>query len=206
MSSRSTIALLFFGMVASAYSGIDLTPTVNEYAANGYKFQQLIFKDEKRRIEYEPPRGWNFEGGANQLQLKPKNNFAEAAITVTPLSKPQPLDENTRTALREQFIASLPVGSQFAKVEEEVTNSVLLNGNESSEITVSYQSTGEKFLRSALFVNLKDAQLMFRLTARKDDFQALHRDFKSSIFSWHWTEPDQAPVHVSKNAEQAPVQ
>jgi len=206
MSSRSTIALLFFGMVASAYSGIDLTPTVNEYAANGYKFQQLIFKDEKRRIEYEPPRGWNFEGGANQLQLKPKNNFAEAAITVTPLSKPQPLDENTRTALREQFIASLPVGSQFAKVEEEVTNSVLLNGNESSEITVSYQSTGEKFLRSALFVNLKDAQLMFRLTARKDDFQALHRDFKSSIFSWHWTEPDQAPVHVSKNAEQEPVQ
>ena len=206
MSSRSTIALLFFGMVASAYSGIDLTPTVNEYAANGYKFQQLIFKDEKRRIEYEPPRGWNFEGGANQLQLKPKNNFAEAAITVTPLSKPQPLDENTSTALREQFIASLPVGSQFAKVEEEVTNSVLLNGNESSEITVSYQSTGEKFLRSALFVNLKDAQLMFRLTARKDDFQALHRDFKSSIFSWHWTEPDQAPAHVSKNAEQAPVQ
>ena len=206
MNLRLIILGPLFATTLSVYGGIDLTPSVQEYSANGMKFRQLVFNDEKRRIEYEPPQDWSFDGGTNQLHLKPKKNFAEALISVAPLNKPQPLDENARQALREQFIASLPVGSQFAKVEEEVTNSVLLNGNESSEITVSYQSTGEKFLRSALFVNLKDAQLMFRLTARKDDFQALHRDFKSSIFSWHWTEPDQAPVHVSKNAEQAPVQ
>lgn len=209
MSTRSTslqqatawqaIALFLLLLAAPSNGGIDLTPSPTEYVANGMKFQQIIFKDEKQRIEYEPPQGWNFGGGANQLHLKPKKNFAEAVITVTPLSKPQAFDENARQALREQFIASLPVGSQFTKVEEEVSNPVLLNGNESFEITVSYQSTGEKFFRSALFVNLRDTQLVFRLTARKDDFQALHREFKGSIFSWHWisendatAQPDQA--------------
>src|SRR5437879_10796417 len=161
MNLRLIILDPLFATTLSVYGGIDLTPSVQEYSANGMKFRQLVFNDEKRRIEYEPPQDWSFDGGTNQLHLKPKKNFAEALISVAPLNKPQPLDENARQALREQFIASLPVGSQFAKVEEEVRNPVLLNGNESFEITVSYQSIGEKFFKSALFVNVKDAQLMF---------------------------------------------
>jgi hypothetical protein len=200
MFTRLTIALFLLLLTDTSYGVPDLTPSTREYIANGMKFQQLVFKDEKQRIEYEPPRGWNFEGGANQLQLKPKKNFAEATITVTPLSKPQSLDENVRQALREQFMASLPVGSQFAKVEEEVSNPVLLNGNESFELTVSYQATGEKFFRSALFVNLRDTQLVFRLTARKDDFQALHREFKGSIFSWHWIGEKDATAEADQAA------
>ena len=194
------ITLCLLLLTDTSYGVPDLTPSPTEYVANGMKFQQLIFKDEKQRIEYEPPQGWNFGGGADQLHLKPKKNFAEAVITVTPLSKPQPLDENARQALREQFIASLPVGSQFVKVEQEVTNPVLLSGNESFEITVSYQSTGEKFFRSALFVNLRDTQLVFRLTARKDDFQALHREFKGSIFSWHWIRENNATAQADQAA------
>jgi hypothetical protein len=203
MLPRSTIALLFFVTIASAYSGIDLTPSVTEYVANGMKFQNLIFQDDKRRIEYEPPRDWSFNGGTNQLRLKPKKNFAEAVIAAVPLSKPQSLDENAIKLLEQQVIAALPVGSQFAKIEEEIANPVLLNENASFEVTVSYQVTGEKFFRSAIFVNLRDTQLIFRLSARKDDFQALHREFKVSIFSWHWIEPDQASPGTAKNGEQS---
>jgi hypothetical protein len=203
MLPRSTIALLFFGMTAAAYSGIDLTPSVSEYVANGMKFQQVTFQDDKRRIEYEPPRDWSFEGGANQLRLKPKTNFAEAIIAAVPLSKPQPLDENAIKLLESELIAGLPVGSQFPKIEEEIINPVLLNGNASFEVTLSYQLIGEKFVRSVIFVNLRDTQLVFRLSARKDDFRALHREFKVSIFSWHWIEPDQASSEVPKNAQQA---
>ena len=206
MLPRSTIALLLFATIIPAYAGIDLTPSVNEYVANGIKFQQLTFQDDKRRIEYEPPRDWSIEGGTNQLRLKPKKNFADAVITTVPLSKPQPLDDNTVKLLEQQLTADLPVGSQFAKVEEEIANPVLLNGNASFEVTVSYQLTGEKFFRSALFVNLRDTQLIFRLSARKDDFQALHRDFKVSIFSWHWIEADQASPEIAKNREPAPTQ
>jgi len=193
--ARSTIALAVAAAASSANGGMDLTPAVSEYVAEGAKFQQLTFQYNKQQIEYEPPTGWKFDGGPKQLHLKPpQKNFAEATIEVSALDKPQPLDENAHKVLKEQILASLPVGSQFAKVEEEATNPVLLNGNESFEVTVSYQSIGEKFFKSALFVNLKDTQLKFRLTARKDDFQALHREFKSSILSWHWRDETEAPA------------
>jgi len=77
---------------------------------------------------------------------------------------------------------------------------VLLDGNGSVEITVSYQLMGEKFLRSAIFVNLPHAQLVFRLSARKDDFQPLHRDFKASILSWHWVDQAEDASVESGNA------
>jgi len=200
MNLRLIVLGPLFATTLSVYGGIDLTPSVQEYSANGMKFRQLVFNDEKRRIEYEPPQDWSFDGGTNQLHLKPKKNFAEAFISVAPLNKPQPLDENTVKTLEQQFIASLPVGSQFVKIQEEIPNPVLLGGSASFEVTVSYQSVGEKFVRSALFVNVKDAQLIFRLTARKDDFQALHREFKTSIFSWHWIGENDATAHADQAA------
>src|SRR6266568_4275447 len=113
MLLRSTVSLLLFVTALTARGGIDLTPSVNEYVAQGIKFQQLTFKEDKRRIEYEPPSGWKFDGGPNQLHLvPPQKNFAEAVIAVTPLNKPQPLDENTIKLLEQQFVASLPTGSQ----------------------------------------------------------------------------------------------
>ena len=200
MFTRSTTALFLILLATRCYAGIDLTPYSTEYVANGMKFQQLVFKDDKRRIEYEPPRGWNFDGGANQLHLRPaQKNFAEALINVAPLGKPQAFDENSIKLLEQQLLEALPEGSQFAKVEEATVNSVLVGGNESVEITLSYQLMGEKFLKSALIVNLKDAQLVFRLTAKKADFPALHRDFKSSIFSWHWIEEKTAEAPQSTN-------
>jgi len=207
MLPRSIILPLLFLTTVAGRGGIDLTPSVNEYVAQGIKVQQLTFKEDKRRIEYEPPSGWKFDGGPNQLHLlPPQKNFAEAVVAVAQLNKPQSLDENTIKLLEQQFVANLPAGSQFVKIEEEVPNSVLLDGNAGFEVTVSYQSMGEKFLRSALFVNLRDTQLIFRLSARKDDFQALHREFKASIFSWHWIEPDQAPPELAKNREPASTQ
>ena len=184
MLPRSIILPLLFLTTVAGRGGVDLTPSVNEYVAQGIKVQQLTFKEDKGQIEYEPPSGWKFDGGPNQLHLvPPQKNFAEAVVAVAQLNKPQSLDENTIKLLEQQFVANLPAGSQFVKIEEEVPNSVLLDGNAGFEVTVSYQSMGEKFLRSALFVNLRDTQLIFRLSARKDDFQALHREFKASIFS-----------------------
>ena len=37
---------------------------------------------------------------------------------------------------------------------------------------------------------------------RKDDFPALHREFKSSIFSWHWIESEPGHSAVAKETEQ----
>ena len=201
MLRTSTIFSLLLATVVAARAEIDLTPSTSEYTAEGIKYQQLIFHQDKQHIEYEPPRGWRFEGSPQQLHLKPpQKNFADAVIQAIPLPAPQPLGEKVSKALEQQFITSLPLGSQFAKVEQEMDNPIPLNGNHSFEVTVSYQLMGEKFLRSAIFVNLPDTQLVFRFTARKDDFEPLHREFRTSISSWHWVESGRSGDQVAASA------
>lgn len=186
---RSTAATLWFAWILTAAAAIDLTPEINDYTAQGEKIQQLAFHEGKLRIDYEPPRNWTFDGNAARLRLRPaKTKFAEAIIEATPLAKPQPLDETVCKALKEKFLAGLPAASQFAKIEQEIANPLLLGGNPTFEVIVSYQVAAAKFCQSALFVNVRDTRLVFYLTALKEDFQALHSEFKSSILSWHWAD------------------
>ena len=190
MHRRSTITFAFLAIVLTAKGGINLTPSASEYVSEGIKYQKLVFQSDKQSVEYDPPPGWSFHGSAERVQLMPpKKRFAEALIEVVPLAVPQGLDEKIVKALAQQLVSSVPADSQFVTIVSEEQNSVLLDGKPSFEVTVSYKLIGEKFLKSALFVNLPDTQLIFRLTARKDDFEALHSEFKRSIFSWHWVEP-----------------
>src|SRR2546421_4984810 len=123
---RSTVTAVIVSAMSAASAGIDLTPSPSEYVAEGIKHQQLTFVQDKQRIEYELPAGWKYGGGAAQGRLTPPNkNFAEATITAAPLAKPEALDENTIKILEQQFIAALPLGSQFVKNEEENPNAVL---------------------------------------------------------------------------------
>jgi hypothetical protein len=200
---RSTIALIVATPLWGANAGIDFSPAVTEYVAEGVKFQQLTFQYNKQRIEYELPHAWIFDGGSTALHLKPpQKSFAEGLIEAEPLSKPQLLDENVRKSLEEKLIANLPAGSQLVKIEQEIESPLLLNGNRTFEVILSYQLMGEKFCRSALFAILPDVQLTFRLTARKDDFEPLHREFRASILSWHpveVTDPKQAVSTAGSN-------
>jgi hypothetical protein len=186
---RSTVALIVASVPFSARAGIDLTPAVSEYLAQGAKFQLLTFQYNKQGIEYEPPRAWVFDGASTTLHLKPaQKNFAEGVIEAEPLSKPQILNENVQKGLEQKLIANLPTGSQLVKIEQETECPLLLHGSRTFEVILSYQLMGEKFCRSALFANLPDVQLTFRFTARKDDFEMLHREFRASILSWHLVE------------------
>ena len=203
MIRRSTIVGVILATVISAKAGIDLTPSVNDYVSEGIRYQKLIFHDDKRSVEYNPPANWTYAGSAGQLRLSPpKKSFAEATIEAMSLDKPQPLDQTLVKAVEQRLIAELPPGSQFAKVEQELENSVPVNGGPSFELIISYQAMGEKLVKSLVMANVRDTQLMFRLTARKDDFEALHRDFKASIFSLHWVEPSEGHSGIAKEAQQ----
>src|SRR2546430_230591 len=107
---------IFLGLMTSVtcLGGIDFTPLVSEYTNSGATIQQLIFKHDNNRIEYEPPVRWRFRGEPKQLSLTPpQKEFADAVIEAVPLQKPQPLDDKTMKALEEQFVANVPPGSQF---------------------------------------------------------------------------------------------
>lgn len=184
---RSTIALAMCGGGFTARAETDLTAVVREYKAEGMEFQQLTFRDNKERIEYELPSGWTFSGSSNQLRIKPpQKSFAEAVVQFVPLSKPQPLDESARSALKEKVIAELPAGSQFAKIEQETESPILLGGQPTFELLVSYQLIGETFHRSILVANRSDNQWSFRFTAKKADFEPLRNEFRRSLLSWQW--------------------
>jgi hypothetical protein len=174
----------------SARAAIDLTPSASEYSAEGMTFKQLSFKDGKRQVVYELPRLWTYRGDGASLQLVPPNSVrADASIQVADVPKPQAFDEKLFTALREQSLRSAPPGAMNVTLVSEELNPVRLERGDVYAVTISYQTLGETIVRSMLYVNLSDAQLTFRLTARKADFEPLQRAFRSSILSWHWVDP-----------------
>lgn len=197
---RNLLGLLLL-ILAPIYSAValDLTPSVSEYTAEGITFRELIFKDGKRQVSYEPPRLWSCRGAGNRLQLTPPNvDRADAVVETVEAKAPQKLDEKAIDALREQFLRSLPPGSQAVTMVSEEHNPVSLENSASYAFTASYSAIGESFVRSVIFVQLPESQLTFRLTTRKADYQKVQGQFRSSIFSWHWVDP-------AKNASTAPV-
>jgi hypothetical protein len=189
MKQKLVPSLLLLLFAATSANALDLTPAVSEYVAEGITFRQLTFKDGKRQLIYEPPRQWSCRGSGNSLQLTPaKTDRADAVIQAVELKGPQQLDNKAIEALREQFLKSVPPGSQSVTLVAEEQNPVSLENGASYAVTVAYQALGETFLRSVVFVNLPETQLTFRLTARKADFETIQKQFRSSILSWHWVD------------------
>jgi hypothetical protein len=202
MKRRGLLSLAIVLGTLSRAGAIDLTPATSEYTAEGITFRQLTFKDGKRKVVYEPPRLWGYRGGGTSLQLMPpKGDRTEAMIQVAVANPPLSFDDKGVAALKEQFMRTLPPGSQTATITNEEQNPVRLENSASYAVTGSYKIIGEIFERSVLFVNLPDAQLTFKFTARKADFEKLHQAFRRSILSWRWIEqratPDAGPVTAS---------
>ena len=202
MIRKCLFLLVLSAALQTSEAAIDLTPTRAEYTAEGVTVQQLIFQDGKRRISYEPPWKWTFRGDASRLQfMPPSQNFAEGVVQAAPPLRTPGFDEATVKALESQVMNTLPSGSQGVTLISQQKNPVILNQNLSYEFVVSYQTLGETFHRSVIFVNCPEAQLVFRFTAPKAVFESLNSAFRRSLYSWQWIEPPAtaaAPVMASK--------
>ena len=175
----------FSGSLAQA--GIDFTPVVTQREQAGITFQVLNFKQDGRTITYEQPRGWAPAGGAARIRFTPpKLNQAYAEIEQTPLAAPQPFDDETKKALREKALASLPEGHQNATIVSEAMNPVVINQNQTYEVVIAYHAFGQDFATGIVYMNLPDTQVRFRSVARKADFEKVHPLFRASLFSWQW--------------------
>lgn len=184
------LAFASLGLAATSPGAIDLTPVPSDHEENGFKYRMLTFKHGTRRINYVPPGSWMVRGAPDRLQMSsPASKFAEASIGAVPLEAPVPLDETRMLALEQQVLASLPPGSQSPEVIERVQNPVVLGGNLSFGVQVSYQVLGRTFHRMVIFVHAPDVQLTFRATAEKSEYEKFYSTFRQSLTSWHWTEP-----------------
>lgn len=198
MCSRISVLLFLAVAIHSASAGIDFTPTLKEYSSEGFTYRQVILKNDEGKATLIPPQKWLIRGAKDRLQLTPPDkNFVEAIIQATPLASAAQFDEAGLKALEQQVTRELPAGAQAIQVLKRLENSVAI-GPPSFEFVMSYQALGYTFQRSVIFVNFPDQQLVFRFTASKADFEKFASDFRRSISSWQWIEPD-ATVAATAN-------
>jgi len=136
------------------------------------------------------PRLWSCRGDALRLGFTPPDqSLAEGIVQAAPAKGGQLFDEPAVKTLEAQVLGTLPAGSQGAIVISKVENPVILYQNLSYEFVVSYQTLGQSFQRSVIFVNCPDKQLIFTFSAPKPVFDNLNKAFRRSIYSWQWSEP-----------------
>jgi hypothetical protein len=185
---RQTFLVLFLGaQLAIAGNAIEFSADLKEFTGEGVIYRRLTFRDDQRTISYLPPQGWHCSIIGKNLHLRPVDkNFAAAEIESVALDKPTPLDDSVIATVTERVLNTLPPGSQPATLIKQEPNPLPFNNNTSYEVVISYRASGDTFQRGVLFVNTATSQLLFKLTAKKADFDALYRAFRSSIGTWEW--------------------
>jgi hypothetical protein len=187
------LALCFVCSVTKA--GITFNSGTDERTLEGIKFQQLVFRDNGRKVTYEQPRGWTYVAEAGRVRLTPPGiTQAQGEIDQLPLAAPIIFDDASTTKLQQQALAALPPGNQDAKVELEEKSPFKKNDCDTYAVTLSYRLYGQEFSTSFLFLNLPDAVVRFRATAKKPDFENVQRALRASILSWQWRTPPAAAV------------
>jgi hypothetical protein len=201
MTYRFTvISLLLLATICSSRAGIDFTPTVEEYASQGFVYRRVILKEEKGVIKFVLPQAWSVRGSKDVLQLSPANHgFAEATISAIALSAPVPLNDVTVEALKQQALRAAPPASQSVQLVRCDLNPVPMAPYTSVGFVISYTALGRTFEKSMIFVQADDTQLVFSLTAPKEEFEGSYQLFRTSISSWQWRQPKTSgPMTASK--------
>jgi hypothetical protein len=188
MNKRVVLFIFAAASIPSAFAAIDFTPATGERELDGIKFSQLIFHDKGRRVSYEQPRGWTYSGDSSYIRfIPPGTSLAVGEISQVPIPAAQNFDdEATKTWLLNQVLTGLPTDSREAKLISVEKNPLMINGQDTLEITVAYTLHGENYLQSVLFLHLADVQLNFRFISRKTDFPKLHQAFRGSLCSLQW--------------------
>lgn len=181
-------ALFLFAIfgAASLCAQLNLSPTKEDFELDGVRLSHLAFQNGARqKATYQPPAGWLYSGGTNELKLQPPGKTqAEALITKIGPDRAVSFAAADREKLRQRAIEALPEGSSEIKVQEPQLNVLQISGKDSCLLEVSYTAFGEKFRRYFLLLNVSEGQLRFQLTCRERDYDELVQAFQKSLYSW----------------------
>jgi hypothetical protein len=193
LANNCSRSIRCFGFILAVSAGshadaaIDFTPTTGERVLEGIVFKQLVFHENGRPITYEQPRGWTYSGDAARIRFTPAEfGQAQAEIIQSPLKEPESFNNATLKLLRDRVLGSIPTGGQNPVVIAEEQSPIRINGQQTYAVTVGYNQFGQDYRLGAIFVNLPDTQLQFRVIARKDDFEKVNRTFRGSLISLQW--------------------
>ncbi len=166
---------------------IDFSPTTAERTLEGSVFKQLIFHEGALAIAYEPPPGWRYSGDRSSIVFTPPDiPSARARIDEVELPAPQPLDATAGAALQTQALTLVPPGAEKIAVVSEEQNPIRIHAQPTYEVVIGYQLYAQEYRLSVLYVNVGTTQLRFRILARKENFDQVHRLFRGSLCSLQW--------------------
>jgi hypothetical protein len=166
---------------------IDFSPTSGQRELEGIVFSNLIFHQDGHEISYEPPKGWTYSGSSNQfILLPPGASQTRGTFSESQLNAPQIFDEASLAQLRQFVLTSFPPDAQEASIASEEANPLKIHGEPTYEIIATYKLFGEQKQVGVIFASAGDVQLRFRFSGSKENFPALYRAFRASLFTLHW--------------------
>jgi hypothetical protein len=186
---RSCLAALALALsLASAAGGLNLAAVPQEIDVAGMRYQELLFKDGARPVAMTLPFGWTFRSSPSRLHFAPPDlKFSEAVVDAVPLTAPvAPWDETATQAAVQEVLASAPPGAQTVQLLGQERDSLMLNGNPSLQVLISYRALGETFWRSVTFVHLPETRVVARFTAREADWRSAYVAYQRAMLSWEW--------------------
>lgn len=184
----SVLLALAFASLHTAHA-LDLTPIQSFRILEKMKIPVISFDDGKRKVNWQPPAGWQLSGGDNQLNVYPeKIPLAAMQLRILPNAAAQVPDPTTaQDELFKWALAFLPGDTTNLTFDHEAPSPFLLDNLHSRELTFNYVSAARKCSTSVALVTLDELQsFALVITARAEDFQVVHNTGTKSMFRWSW--------------------
>lgn len=185
MIRTSFICLL---LAAGSTRALDLTPFVDERELEGFRIPIVRFGDGKRRVSYRPPQKWRVAGTETDLSLFPPNRTGCSVKFSLRSRQPGPQEGgDAREELKKWAQNLLPADAGDIAVLGEKASPFMLGKLASHEFIFGYEYRGVRFTRSVAVVDISDSQrFMVVVDARPEDFESIHKETTTSMFSWQW--------------------
>jgi hypothetical protein len=185
----------FAGLVTTLFCvpsspALELVPQVKDRPAGdgGIILKEWVFPDENgEEVAYDPPPGWKYRPGPQELLFTPGPPQATVQIQATMLDAPLPFDLAGIESLKEQSLRAVPPGAEEVEIVSDDAHFVAPSDEyQDHEVVVKYILQGVKFKRSIAYMQRGNLLLRFVTTAREEDFEAIRETLRASLFSWRW--------------------
>ena len=107
-------------------------------------------------------------------------------MSVKALPEAIAFDEEGIKKLKSKVVASLPKDSEQVEITSIEMDSVVINGNHTCEITVSFLLFAQRFRMSALIAQIGKQEFIAETSAHPADFDKVHSIFRASLCSLQW--------------------
>lgn len=143
------------------------------------------FKDDKAKVTFQPPAGWEVAGGRTKLSLTPPN--PEEVIVEMRIDKVDMADSSADEDLEKWSAHLLPKFATQIEITGRNASPFTLRGHPSREFVFSYVFQARRFSTSVALVDISPVQrVSLVVTASPAKFKVVRESAIRSMFTFGW--------------------